>query len=91
MYKIVTYHREDPEAMTSYRLESQYHWTEHAVYTSNAMVSLLEDLADVDFIMSRLMKTQQDLGGLLAPYYKDSTVSEFMDLLKEHINTLRLI
>jgi hypothetical protein len=85
MYKIITYYEEDPIAIVDYRMKSKYYWDEHINYTRNAIISILADLSDIDDVVDRLMRNQEDIGSLLRPFYSTEVVDEFVKLLKEHV------
>lgn len=85
MYKVTTYYKENPEAINNICKKSTYYWTEHLYYTRQAIVSILAGLPDVAAISARLLKNQEDIGALLAPYYSSEQVDAFVALLKKHV------
>lgn len=85
MYKVVSYYREDPKAMNDFLADSRYVWDEHVFYTRNAIISILENLADAEYVTNRLIENQNNIGNLMRPYYSADVVDEYVSLLKDHI------
>lgn len=85
MYKVTAYYKENPAAIDNICKKSNYTWTEHLYYTRNAIVSILADLPDQTAITTRLLKNQDDIGAVLAPYHSTEQVAAFVDILKRHI------
>lgn len=86
MYKIITYYEEDPEAIENFRNLSERVWNDHVFYTRNTILSILSDSEDLDDVVDRLMRNQDDIGALMLPHYRQSDVEKFVDLLKKHIS-----
>jgi len=86
MYKVVSYYREDFEAINNFLANSRYAWDEHIFYTRNAIISTLADLADAEYITNRLIENQNNIGSLMRPYYSDTVVNNFVSLLKNHVS-----
>lgn len=60
-------------------------WSDHVTWTRMYIVSAVNDLADKDAVLARLLKNQDDLGNALKPYYGDEAGAKLTTLLKDHI------
>lgn len=85
MYKITTYIKENDQMISSYTAQSDYIWTEHLLYTRNAIISIANKLPDSDAVVNRLVLVQDQLGSLLSPYYNATDVTSLVDLFREHV------
>lgn len=87
MNKIIIVHfEEDPEAIESFRSSAKQLWHQHINYTHHAIISTLAGLEDASAVVARLMKNQEDIGAIIAPYYGDDAGAKLTTLLKEHID-----
>lgn len=85
MYQIINYYQENNQAITDYKLQSRCLWDDHISYTRNAIISIQNELPDVDTVSQRLMQNQEDIGIFISPYYSTQQVDNYVDLLKQHI------
>lgn len=85
MYKVVAYLKKDTAAIAGYKDATRYAWEEHLWWTRNAMISIMNKLGDVQAVVARLMKNQEDIGNLLRPYYAEQEVDTLVNLLKQHV------
>lgn len=83
---IIVHYEEDPEAIVKFRMDSSYFWNDHINFTRDAIISILAELDDINAIADRLIKNQEDIGSLIAPYYSVSDATTLTDLLKKHIS-----
>lgn len=60
-------------------------WEQHIAWTRAGVMSIIEDLPDVDFAVKRLLRNPQDFEMALKTYYGDAAASKFSDLLKNHL------
>jgi len=61
-------------------------WEDHIIWTRMYIVSTFGNLGDVEYIVNRLMKNQEDIGDLIRVYYRDETADKLTQLLKGHIS-----
>jgi hypothetical protein len=61
-------------------------WSEHVVWTRNAIINIMDGVNGTTEIVNRLLKNQEDIGDAIKPYYGDAAGDALTDLLKEHIN-----
>lgn len=61
-------------------------WEDHIIWTHMYIVSLFDNLGDIDQITDRLMVNQEDIGNVIRPYYGDKIGDELTQLLKDHIS-----
>lgn len=52
-----------------------------------AIISLVFNLPDIEFVLTRLLRNATDMGELLRPYYGDAVADEYSRLVKEHLTT----
>lgn len=60
-------------------------WMQHVVWTRLAIVSIVFDLPDVDFVINRLLRNPKDFEAALKPFYGDEIASKFADLFTKHL------
>ncbi|WMM25647.1 LysM domain-containing protein [Tissierella sp. MB52-C2] len=60
-------------------------WMQHAVWTRLAIVSIVFDLPDVDFVIKRLLRNPKDFESALKPFYGDQIASQLANLLTNHL------
>lgn len=85
MYKITTYVKENEELIASYKSRSIFLWTDHMLYTRNAIISISNKLEDSDAVVTRLLSNQDDLGEFINSYYSAVDVDSLVGLFKEHV------
>jgi hypothetical protein len=61
-------------------------FSDHAFYTRLVIENLLSNLPEIDVLIQRLMKNQEDIGDALASYTSKDIGARLTVLLKEHIN-----
>lgn len=86
MYKVTAYYNEDHTMIYDFTTRSRYLWTDHMLYTRNTIISILNEIGDIEQESARLMKNQEDIGAFMLPYYDPEIVDMFVSLLKEHIS-----
>lgn len=62
-------------------------WEDHIIWTRMYIVSLFDNLEDIEQITNRLMTNQEDIGNIIRPYYGDKIGNKLTQLLKDHIST----
>ena len=60
-------------------------WEDHAMYTRNVILNIIDDLPGTNEAVARLLKNQDDLGNAIKPVYGDAAGKQLTELLKEHI------
>lgn len=86
MHKIITFYYEDHDLINTMYDGASYVWTDHFMYTRNAIISALASLGDLPDVMARLMKNQEDIGATMIPFYKTEDIDSYVALLKGHID-----
>lgn len=61
-------------------------WSDHALWTRNVIVNVLDDLPGTTEAVNRLLKNQEDIGNAIKPYYGEAGGNGLTELLKDHIN-----
>ena len=61
-------------------------WTDHVVWTREYVVAAVAGTPDADAAAKRLMKSQEDIGAAIVPYYGKGAGDKLTALLKEHIS-----
>ncbi len=84
--KIIVYYDEDPEAITKFKINLINEWNRHINYTRDAIISVLHNVGDTNLILPELMKNQENIGNIIAPYYGQSNAIALATLLKTHIS-----
>lgn len=85
MIRIIEQYQEDWNGMMEFTRRTDRLWTDHFLYTRNTIISVLGSLGDVDTIVERLMRNQEDIGALMDGYFDPSEIKDFVDMLKSHI------
>lgn len=67
------------------RLEMRKLWEDSIEYTRNFIISAIAQLGDQGTVTLRLIKSQDDIGDSIKPYFGDKIGHEFAELLREHI------
>ena len=60
-------------------------WAEHAAWTRNLILCIVDGLPGTDLAVNRLMQNQVDIGNAFKPYYGDEGGNKLTELLKMHI------
>ncbi|MGE5381514.1 MAG: acetylglutamate kinase [Methylocystaceae bacterium] len=60
-------------------------WIDHAIWTRNAIVSLVAGSPDTEPTVNRLLRNQDDIGNYFKPFYGNEIGNELAVLLREHI------
>lgn len=67
------------------KTEMRYLWSDHAVWTRDVIVALLDQSPVANASLTRLLANQVDIGNAIKPYYGDAAGQALTDLLIEHI------
>lgn len=89
----IQYQNEDTQYMdTQYmhdkikiKLQMRKLWTDHAIFTRQFIVDLLDNLPSIDYTIDRLNKNQEQTGNCFRPFFGDVAADNIVFLLKEHI------
>lgn len=68
-----------------YKAEMRYLWADHASWTRDVIIGLLDQTPDAHNALARLLQNQVDIGNAIKPYYGDAAGQALTDLLTEHI------
>ena len=60
-------------------------WEDHAIYTRNVILNIIDDLPGTNEAVARLLKNQDDIGNAIKPVYGDAAGKKLTELLREHI------
>jgi hypothetical protein len=60
-------------------------WEDHAMYTRNVILNIIDDLPGTNEAVARLLKNQDDIGNAIKPIYGDAAGKQLTELLREHI------
>jgi len=60
-------------------------WEQHSLWTRSAIVSLVFDLPDTEFVLARLLKNAEDMGESLEPFYGVQIGEKYGSLIHEHL------
>lgn len=75
----------ETEKAVEFRTEMRYLWADHAAYTRDVILGILDETADANDVLNRLLQNQVDIGDAVKPYYGDAGGQALTDLLTEHI------
>ena len=67
------------------KLQMRKLWTDHAIFTRQFIVDLLDNLPSIDYTIDRLIKNQEQTGNCFRPFFGDVAADNIVFLLKEHI------
>jgi hypothetical protein len=70
---------------SAFNAEMRYLWAEHATWTRDVIIGLLDQTPDANDDLSRLLENQVDIGNAIKPYYGDAAGQALANLLTEHI------
>ena len=62
-------------------------WSDHAVWTRNVIINIVDGAPGTDQAVARLLQNQEDIGNAIKPYYGDAGGDALTVLLKTHITT----
>ena len=60
-------------------------WEDHAMYTRNVILNIIDDMPGTNEAVTRLLQNQVDIGNAIKPVYGDAAGNKLTELLKEHI------
>ena len=87
----VTQGEMDHQAMADQTAEAEFHdamrklWEDHVTWTRLAIISIVDDLPDMQVTVDRLLQNQVDIGDGIKPFYGDEAGTRLTELLSEHI------
>ena len=68
-----------------FKEQMRYLWSDHAVWTRDVIVAILDKSPVTDASLQRLLANQVDIGNAIKPYYGEAGGKALTDLLTEHI------
>ncbi|WP_245726278.1 LysM peptidoglycan-binding domain-containing protein [Marininema mesophilum] len=60
-------------------------WVQHVEWTRMTIISMVDNLKDVDLVTKRLLRNPSDLGTVFNAYYGSAIYHKFVDLFTEHL------
>ncbi len=69
------------------RLTMRDLWSDHALWTRNVIICIVDDAPGTTDAVNRLLQNQEDIGNAVKPYYGDANGNTLTNLLKDHITT----
>jgi len=60
-------------------------WEQHVFWTRMTIISMAENLKDVDLVSARLLQNATDMGNLFRPYYGDDIANKITSLFRDHL------
>lgn len=73
------------EAADQLRTDLRKLWEDHAMYTRNVILNIIDNLPGTDEAVIRLLQNQVDIGNAIKPIYGADAGNKLTELLKEHI------
>ena len=70
---------------SEFKAEMRYLWSDHATWTRDVIIGILDQTPDASADLARLLENQVDIGNAIKPYYGDAAGQALTDLLTEHI------
>lgn len=67
------------------RINLRLLWEDHAMYTRNVILNIIDDLPGTNEAVTRLLKNQDDIGDAIKPVYGEAAGKKLTELLREHI------
>jgi hypothetical protein len=67
------------------RIKLRELWEDHALYTRNVILNVIDDLPGTNESVARLLRNQDDIGNLIKPVYGEDAGNKLAKLLREHI------
>jgi hypothetical protein len=74
------------EKYISFNRDMRVLWSDHALWTRNVIINVLDGTPGTDEAVNRLLKNQEDIGNALKPYYGNDAGDALTTLLKAHIS-----
>lgn len=74
-----------PNNNTAFKEQMRYLWSDHAVWTRDVIVAILDQSPVAEASLNRLLANQVDIGNAIKPYYGGAGGQVLTDLLTEHI------
>lgn len=60
-------------------------WEQHIMWTRMLLISIAEDLKDLEATQARLLRNPRDIANVFRPYYGNTAANELERLLTEHL------
>ncbi|PUB08468.1 acetylglutamate kinase [Paenisporosarcina sp. OV554] len=60
-------------------------WEQHVYWTRIVITSLINDSADLDAVLTRLLRNAPDMGNALKPFYGEQLGDQYSALIKDHL------
>lgn len=60
-------------------------WEEHVNWTRMTIISIVNNLPDLQYVQERLLRNATDMGNCLRPFYGDQIADRYAELIKEHL------
>lgn len=60
-------------------------WEQHIMWTRMLLISIAENLKDLDATQARLLRNPRDIANVFRPYYGNNVANEIERLLTEHL------
>ncbi len=76
----------DSAQYKSFQTAMRVLWSDHALWTRNVIINIIDGMPGTNEAVARLMKNQEDIGNAIKPYYGDAGGEALTTLLKEHIS-----
>lgn len=73
------------DAADQLRTDLRKLWEDHAMYTRNVILNIIDNLPGTDEAVIRLLQNQVDIGNAIKPIYGADAGNKLTELLKEHI------
>ena len=73
------------------RVNMRQLWSDHAVWTRNVIINIVDGAPGTNEAVARLLKNQEDIGNAIKPYYGNAAGDTLTSLLKTHITTAAAI
>lgn len=73
------------EAADQLRTDLRKLWEDHAMYTRNVILNIIDNLPGTNEAVIRLLQNQVDIGNAIKPIYGADAGNKLTELLKEHI------
>lgn len=73
------------DAADQLRTDLRKLWEDHAMYTRNVILNIIDNLPGTDEAVIRLLQNQVDIGNAIKPIYGTDAGNKLTELLKEHI------
>ena len=67
------------------KLQMRKLWTDHAIFTKQLIVDLLDGLPSIDYTIDRLIRSQEQTGNCFRSFFGDVAADNIVTLLKEHV------